>query len=70
MTALVGADGVLQYVSGPVRRILGRAPEELVGHSAFDLMHPEDVGAMRPKLEAALAQPGRARDLDLPDAAS
>jgi PAS domain S-box-containing protein len=59
VTALVDADGRIKYASGPVRRILGRSPEELVGQSAFDLMHPEDVGATRPKLEAALAKPGQ-----------
>jgi two-component system, cell cycle sensor histidine kinase and response regulator CckA len=59
VTALVGPDGVFKYVSGPVRRILGRAPEELVGHSAFDLMHPEDAAEMRARLEAALASPGQ-----------
>jgi PAS domain S-box-containing protein len=59
VTALVDPDGRFKYVSGPVRRILGRAPEELVGRSAFDFMHAEDAAGMRPKLEAALAQPGQ-----------
>jgi PAS domain S-box-containing protein len=58
VTALVGTDGIFQYVSGPVRRILGRAPEDLVGQSAFGLMHPDDAAAMRPKIEHALAHPG------------
>ena len=60
VTALVGADGVFRYVSGPVRRILGRAPEELVGRSAFELMHPDDAAEMRSRLEKALAHPGEA----------
>ena len=59
VTVLVDADGRVKYASGPVRRILGRAPEELVGHSAFDFMPPEDAAEMRPKLEAALARPGQ-----------
>ena len=58
VTALVSPEGVFKYVSGPVRRILGRSPEELVGHTAFEFMHPEDAGEMRAKLEAALASPG------------
>jgi two-component system cell cycle sensor histidine kinase/response regulator CckA len=58
VTALVGPDGVFQYVSGPVRRILGRAPEDLVGQSAYERMHPDDASAMRPRLEHALAHPG------------
>jgi len=59
VTALVDPDGRFKYVSGPVRRILGRAPEELVGRSALDFMNAEDAAGMRPKLEAALAQPGQ-----------
>ncbi|HEV7503079.1 MAG TPA: PAS domain S-box protein, partial [Vicinamibacteria bacterium] len=59
VTALVDADGLFKFASGPVRRILGRSPEELVGQSAFGFMHPEDVAPMRSKLEAALAQPGQ-----------
>jgi PAS domain S-box-containing protein len=59
VTALVDAGGRFKYVSGPVRRILGRSPEELVGRSAFDFMHAEDAAGMRPRLEAALAQPGQ-----------
>jgi PAS domain S-box-containing protein len=57
VTALVGTDGVVQYASGPVRRMLGRAPEDLVGQSAFALMHPDDVAGMRLKIEHALAHP-------------
>jgi PAS domain S-box-containing protein len=59
VTALVNAEGVFKYVSGPVRRILGYAPEELAGTSAFDLMHPDDDADMRPRLEAALGNPGQ-----------
>jgi two-component system, cell cycle sensor histidine kinase and response regulator CckA len=59
LTALVSADGRFKYVSGPVRRILGRAPEDLVGGSAFEFMHPEDAVEMRPKLDSALAHPGQ-----------
>jgi PAS domain S-box-containing protein len=59
VTALVSPEGLFKYVSGPVRRILGRTPEELVGHTAFDFVHPEDATQMRAKLEAALASPGQ-----------
>ncbi|HEV7502878.1 MAG TPA: ATP-binding protein, partial [Vicinamibacteria bacterium] len=59
MTALVNPDGVFRYVSGPVRRILGRAPEDLVGQSAFDFLHPEDADQMRLRLATAVANPGQ-----------
>jgi diguanylate cyclase (GGDEF)-like protein/PAS domain S-box-containing protein len=36
-------DGTVRYMSPPAERILGYKPEELVGTSAFDRVHPEDV---------------------------
>ena len=36
------AQGVFRFNSPSIRRILGYDPEELIGSSAFDLVHPED----------------------------
>jgi PAS domain S-box-containing protein len=36
-------DGTILYVSSSVERVLGYAPEELVGRNTFDWMHPEDA---------------------------
>jgi two-component system, cell cycle sensor histidine kinase and response regulator CckA len=35
-------DGRYLYVSPACHNLLGRAPEEVVGHPAFDFIHPED----------------------------
>lgn len=35
------------YVSPACERVYGWRPEEMLGRSAFDFMHPEDVGARR-----------------------
>lgn len=40
--AIVEADGAYRYVSPAVSDVLGYAPAELVGRSAFDLVHPDD----------------------------
>jgi PAS domain S-box-containing protein len=40
--ALFGVDGAIMYGSPATARILGYSSEELVGRSAFDLVHPED----------------------------
>ena len=40
---LVGPDLRAQWVSPSCRRLLGWRPEELVGRSPFDLIHPDDV---------------------------
>ncbi|MCF8198780.1 MAG: PAS domain S-box protein [Sulfuritalea sp.] len=38
----VDIDGRFSFVNGAARSILGRAPEECIGLSAFDFVHPED----------------------------
>lgn len=39
-------DGTFLYASQAARRLLGFEPEELVGLSAYDLFHPDDLSAM------------------------
>lgn len=38
------ADSVFLYLSPAAERILGYKPEEVVGKSAFEFFHPEDIG--------------------------
>ncbi len=48
-------DGVYTYVSPACRNILGYEPEEMVGRSFYDFIHPEDLAdiqAMNPPLWA------------------
>ncbi|MEW6209190.1 MAG: PAS domain S-box protein [Acidobacteriota bacterium] len=42
ITILTG-DGVIRYESPSIERILGYKPEDMIGRSAFDLMHPDDA---------------------------
>jgi diguanylate cyclase (GGDEF)-like protein/PAS domain S-box-containing protein len=44
LVLVVDAGGVLTYVSGAAQRMLGRDPQFWTGRSAFDLVHPDDVG--------------------------
>ncbi|HKW25936.1 MAG TPA: PAS domain S-box protein, partial [Terriglobales bacterium] len=39
---ILRADGTIRYQSPSIERILGYNPEELLGKSAFDLLHPDD----------------------------
>ena len=41
--SVLGPDGVIRYESPSVRRILGYAPDDMVGQQAFDYVHPEDI---------------------------
>ena len=42
IVAILKPDGALRYVSPAVERTLGYRPEELVGSSALDYVHPDD----------------------------
>ena len=37
------AEGVMRFVSGSIRDLLGYDPDSLVGHSVVDFVHPDDV---------------------------
>jgi len=40
-------DGFYRYASPSVRRLLGWEPSELIGRSAYDFVHPEDLDLLR-----------------------
>ncbi len=47
---VVTATGMLTYVSPAIRGVLGFAPDDLRGRSAFDLLHPAEVATVRRSL--------------------
>ena len=51
-------DGIYLYASPACRTLLGYAPEELIGYSAYEFFHPEDL---------ALIQQAHAVILEVPD---
>ena len=54
-------DGAFTYASSAARTLLGFEPEELVGHSAYDVMHPDDAPRIRRLHEQLLAGGDRRR---------
>jgi PAS domain S-box-containing protein len=56
--ALLSADGKFQYVTPRISGILGFSPEEVIGRSAFDLVHPEDLGFAEAIFQDCLGRPG------------
>ncbi|MDR6318508.1 sensor domain-containing diguanylate cyclase [Actinoplanes couchii] len=44
---VVGRDGVIDSVSPAALAVMGYRPEDLVGSDYFQLIHPDDVGAIR-----------------------
>ncbi|MEW6322956.1 MAG: PAS domain S-box protein [Acidobacteriota bacterium] len=55
---MVDADGIVRYQSPSLTTVLGYAPEELLGRSLFDLVHPDDAAATRESLATAVTRPG------------
>ena len=43
ITLVFGEDGRVEYVSPSITKVLGYAPEELVGTNMFDFVHPDDL---------------------------
>lgn len=43
LIAKLTAEGIYSYVSPACRSILGYEPEEMLGHSYYDFIHPEDL---------------------------
>ncbi|MFO0850032.1 MAG: PAS domain S-box protein [Gemmataceae bacterium] len=55
---IIQPDGRRLFVGESARRVLGYAPEEMVGGSAFDHIHPDDLDLARGRLADTLARPG------------
>jgi PAS domain S-box-containing protein len=56
---VLGPDGIAEYHSPSVERVLGYAPEELDGTDPFERLHPDDREAARRKFEDCIGEPGR-----------
>ncbi len=61
LIAVVDRECVQASVSGPVERILGYAPEELIGQNGIAFVHPDDVDTVKIALAEVSAQPGSTR---------
>ena len=57
LIALLSEDRRYTYVGGTKARVLGYQSEELVGQSAFDFIHPEDLAAVQASWAELNAQP-------------
>src|SRR3954464_6531008 len=52
------ADGTIRFVSESSVRLLGFTREERIGRSGFELIHPDDVAAVRDSFAACPQRPG------------
>jgi two-component system cell cycle sensor histidine kinase/response regulator CckA len=59
--AMMDRQGLLTMLKGPIEKVTGYKPEELIGKNAFDLIHPDDVESARRIMREAISQPGAIR---------
>ncbi len=58
VVVVVGADGIVSYVSPSVRRVFGRSPEDVVGTRGGDLAHPDDFDLVAHQSMSVADRPG------------
>src|SRR4051794_23039875 len=58
VTAIIDADTRVRYVSPSVTRILGYTPEELMGSTSLDFVHPDDSTVLSALFSHATEDPG------------
>ena len=62
---LLTAEGTVRYVSPAIERVLGYRPEERVGNSTLELLHPDDVARARAMFAESLQIPGVPRSIEV-----
>ena len=55
---VIGPDGTIRYLSPSVERVLGYAPEEMLGTNTAEYVHPEDQERAAGKFAALLSKTG------------
>lgn len=64
VTTILNADSTIRYTSSSLQRVLGYAPETLVGQALPALLHPEDGAKMNTLLFSLMQEPGGTRSLE------
>jgi diguanylate cyclase (GGDEF)-like protein/PAS domain S-box-containing protein len=63
VVTVVEADGTVRYVSPSIERMLGYLPQERMGKSCFDLLHPDDLARARSTFAESLRRPSESLTL-------
>lgn len=58
--ALIDREGVVQFISPQVERVLGITASEVTGRSVFDFVHPDDRPRVAKEYEKTIQEPGEA----------
>jgi PAS domain S-box-containing protein len=63
--AVVDQDGTIRYESPSVHSVLGYEPEELLGKSIFELVHPDDMEGVIAGFGSLMSMPGEGGTLEV-----
>src|SRR4051812_23491387 len=58
---VINEDRTTRFITPSVRHLLGWEPEELVGRTTLDFIHPDDVQAALDQIKLARETPGAGR---------
>ncbi|HEU4883863.1 MAG TPA: PAS domain S-box protein [Longimicrobium sp.] len=64
VTCILDPLGVMTYQSPSLRRLLGWEPDEMIGRSTWQFIHPDDVGRVVETMSAILSEPGTSRRVE------
>jgi PAS domain S-box-containing protein len=59
IVTILSQEGIFLYNSPSLKRVLGYEPKELAGHSAFAMVHPDDLPRVLAVVQEALDNPER-----------
>jgi PAS domain S-box-containing protein len=65
MITVFAPDGARLYTSPSIERVLGYKPENMLGGSAFDLVHPDDAPRVQEELAERVRMPGTGKPFEL-----
>jgi PAS domain S-box-containing protein len=57
LIAVLGAEGIIGYISPAVQAIIGYSPEALIGQNILDYVHPDDLAPAQAKLAELCREP-------------
>ncbi|WP_424016155.1 PAS domain S-box protein (plasmid) [Halorientalis pallida] len=65
VATIIDTDGMMTYVSPAVTRVLGYDPEELVGNTGYEFVHPDDRERNADAVEAVLETPDEPQTVEV-----
>lgn len=63
--AIIDENGIILYESQSLKKVYGYEPDELVGKSIFEHVHPDDVSYALEKIQKLITDPGKVKAAEI-----